>query len=352
MGVEGPISPIDDCRASLTARQAEVLRCVVRVHVHAGGPVSSAAVVAELRQPISSATVRVEMGILAQLGLLGRAHSSSGRIPTAAGLRLYVDHLMQARPPSHQARGHLAVALEGVEPESRLRTASRYLAGRCTLAAIGRHPRLDDVVVERLELVTLSADRVLAVLVLGDGSVRHRHIQTPCPPQTAERTRALFAERFTGWSLGRIREALMAELNADGHGPRAPLLALAAQALPAVESADDAVIVEGRTHLLDRVGGDVPEVMRTLEEKRMLLQVMDGLEAAAGCHSRVVLGVETGLESLRGMALVAAMFGAPGQPPGTLAVIGPVRMDYARIVPWVTYTAGALSGRLAADGVG
>lgn len=84
----------------------------------------------------------------------------------------------------------------------------------------------------------------------------------------------------------------------------------------------------------------------------MLLQVMDGLEAAAGCHSRVVLGVETGLESLRGMALVAAMFGAPGQPPGTLAVIGPVRMDYARIVPWVTYTAGALSGRLAADGVG
>jgi heat-inducible transcriptional repressor len=352
MGVDGPSAPHLERHPPITARQAEVLRCIVRDHVQHGGSVSSAAVAAELSRSVSSATVRVEMAVLEQLGLLGQPHASAGRTPTAAGIRFYVDRLMHTRPPSPQARGDLSAALEEAEPDALLRIASRYLASRCTLTTLGRKPRLDDGVVERLELVSLSSERVLAVLVLADGAVRHRTLNVQCPIEMADRARALFAERFAGWSLGRIREALRAELAADGHGPTAPLLALAARALPAAESADDAVIVEGRTHLLDRTESGMTGLMRTLEEKRVLLQVLDGLDSAAGREAaRVVLGEETGLPPLRGLALVTALFGAPGQPPGMLAVIGPVRMDYARVVPWVSFTAGALSGRLCAEGV-
>lgn len=352
MGVDGAVGPFSERQPPITGRQVEVLRCIVREHVQHGGPVSSAAVAAELRNRVSSATVRVEMAVLAQLGLLGQAHSSAGRTPTAAGIRLYVDRLMQSRPPSPQAREDLSAALDEAEPDTLLRTASRYLASRCTLTAVGRRPRLDEAVVERLELVHLSSERVLGVLVLADGSVRHRTLNVACPPEMANRARTLFAERYAGWPLGRIREALRAELAADGHGPSAPLLALAARALPATESAEDAVIVEGRTHLLDRTESGVAGLMRALEEKRVLLDVLDGLDAATGREAaRVVLGEETGIQPLRGLALVTALFGAPGQPPGMLAVIGPVCMDYARVVPWVSVTAGALSGRLCADGI-
>ncbi|MEZ4464045.1 MAG: HrcA family transcriptional regulator [bacterium] len=257
---------------------------------------------------------------------------------------------MQPRRPTQQARSAFEAAIDEAEPTERLRAASRQLASTCTLTTIGRRPRLDDAIVERLEIMELSSDRALAVVVFAGGEVQHRMLAHPGPRAVILSARTLFAERFCGWSLRRIREALRAELAADGHGPQAPLLALAAQALPTGESADDAVIVEGRTHLLHRAEDrDVSGLLRTLEEKRVLLEVLDGLSASAG--ARVVLGDELPLAALRGLALVSAEYGLPGQPAGALAVLGPVRMDYARVVPWVAFTAGALSGHRSAAAV-
>ncbi|MCB9547903.1 MAG: heat-inducible transcription repressor HrcA [Myxococcales bacterium] len=350
MGRPGVAVPADEHQPTLTPRQADVLRCVVRAYVRDGGPVSSAMVAAELRCGSSSATVRVELGHLTRLGLLDQPHVSAGRLPSAAGLRLFVDQLMHPRRPTQQARSAIEAALDGAEPAERLRAASRHLASTCTLTTIGRRPRLDDAIVERLEVMELSADRALAILVLGDGTVRHRMVPHPGSRALVLRARALFAERFSGWTLRRIRDALRAELAGDGRGPDAPLLALAARALPTGESADDAVIVEGRTHLLHRADDrDVSGLMRTLEEKRVLLDVLDGLAAVAG--ARVVLGDELPVAALHGLALVSAGYGLPGQPAGAVAVIGPVRMDYARVVPWVALTAEALSGHRSAPAV-
>ncbi|MCB9538235.1 MAG: heat-inducible transcription repressor HrcA [Myxococcales bacterium] len=340
--------------AGLGPRAAGVLRGVVAGYLRTGEPVGSTAALRHARLPVSAATVRVVMGELTQAGLLAQPHTSAGRVPTHEGLRLYVDHLMRARAPSAAQRDGLSAALlaAGEAPEDLVRTASRHLAVTCTRTAVGRRPRVDAVAVDRLQLVALGGDRVLAVLVLVDGTVCDRVVRFEGRADDLARAQNLFNERFAGRTVVAVRAALAAELEgaeADVD-PDAPLLRLAGRALPEAETPDDAVFVEGRTHLLTHAddAGRLGEVMRALEDKQLLLTLLDELAAEGG--ARVVFGDELGVGGLSGCTLVTAAYGAFGRSLGAVAIIGPVRMDYARIVPWVGYTASAISGMLGRAG--
>ncbi|MCA9541404.1 MAG: heat-inducible transcription repressor HrcA, partial [Myxococcales bacterium] len=301
---------------------------------------------------ISPATVRVVMAELTAAGLLAKPHASAGGVPTQAGFRYYVDHLLRRRAPSASDRDGLTARLlvAGTEPGALVRAASRHLAGACTVTTVGRRPRIDDVFVERLELMALDGRRALAVLLLGDGSVRNRVIDVDAPlsPDELGRARGLFNARWGGHALSDVRRALRAELDAcDRAGdPTARLLHVAEQALPEDESPDDALVVEGRTFLLGRAdeADDISSVMRALEDKRLLLRLLDELASEDG--SQVIFGEETESDTLRACAVVSAPYRVGGRCLGAVAVVGPVRMNYARIIPWVEYTAEAISGIL------
>ncbi len=332
----------------LGRRAAEVLRGVVIGHLRTGGPVGSEAVVRHGRLRVSPATVRVEMSNLTDVGMLAKPHASAGRIPTHAGFRVYVDHLMRLRAPSARERQGLVERLRDVsdEPGALVRQASRQLAGACTLAAIGRRPRVDEAEVERIELLHLGADRVMAVLLTNDGFVRNRVVRLEGVGQVELlRAQSLFNERFAERALATVRTELRAQIDDTEAGPSRRLLELAARVLPD-DSLDDAVIVEGRTHLLN-AGSDADQlsgVLQALEDKRLLLSLLDELDMTDG--TQVVFGEETDVETLRDCTVVGAAFGVEGRALGTVAIVGPVRMNYARVVPWVGYTAEAISGLL------
>lgn len=335
---------------ALSPRAAGVLRAIVAGYIQTGAAIASEAVRRQGKLDISPATVRVVMNELTAQGLLEQPHASAGRVPTEAGLRVYVDHLVRPRAPSPEDRSALDATLRdaGGEPGAVVRAASRHLAGACTLAAVGRRPRLADTVVDRIELLRLDTHRVLAVCVLCEGEVRNRVLRLAEPADDRElaRARNLFNDRWSGRRLSEARRELRASLDdaerrAD---PDEPLLRLGHEALPEAESPDDAVLVEGRTHLIGRdVDPDhMSAVLAALDDKRLLLHLLDGL---ADDHPRVVFGGELGVGALRDCTLICAPYGDGGLR-GAVAILGPSRMNYSRIIPWVGYTAEAISGIL------
>lgn len=334
--------------SGLTPRAARVLRGVVGCYLRTGQAVASDAAVRHGRLAVSSATVRVVMGELTAAGLLVKPHSSAGRVPTETGLRLYVDHMLRPRGPSPSDRSALDATLQaaGSRPHEVLRAASRHLAGACTLAAVGRTPRRADAIVDRIELVSLDPRRVLAVCVFASGEVANRLIDLdgPIEPDELVRARNLFSARWSGQPLTAVRRALRAQIDgAERDDPERRLLEFGERALPDAESPDDAVLVEGRTHLLEPADDERLRALGALEDKRLLLHLLDEL-AEAG--PRVIFGGETGRAALSNCTIVCAPYGDGQRPRGAVAILGPVRMNYSRIIPWVGYTADAISGIL------
>lgn len=341
-------------RHGLSPRAAGILRAVVSGFLRTGEPVGSSAVLRETGFPISSATIRVELGRLTDDGLLEQPHTSAGRVPTLAGFRLYIDHLMRVRPPSADDRGGLDAALRdaGEEPGALVRAASRHLAVVCMATALGRRPRLDVAEVRRLELVPLDDGRVLAVLLFADGGVRDRVLRPTRAFAAEELRRAmnLFNGNWTGIPLALARARLAAQIAERAESePEVPLLRLAERALPPGEAPEDAIIIEGRTHLLSSAGD--PEqatgVLRALEDERALLALLDDLEPSGG--PEVLIGAETSIDAFRTCTVVRAAYGVVDRRLGTIAVVGPLRMNYSRVVSWVGYTAERLSGILHAS---
>ncbi len=331
----------------LSLRTAGVLRGVVLGYLRTGGPVGSKAAARHGRLDVSAATVRVEMGQLGESGLVSKPHASAGRIPTQAGFRVYVDHLMRPRQPTVAERDGLAARLRDAsdEADELLRVASRQLSVACTLAAIGRRPRLDRAVVQRIELLRLDSERLMAVLVLTDGVVRHRVVRMRQGVGQVEllRAQSLFNKRWSERPLADVRDELRAHIDAS-EGASRRLLELAERALP--EGEEESVIVCGRSHLID--AGAEPEVLQALEDTRLLLSVLDGVEVGDG--TRVVFGDESSGGAPSGFTVVGAAYGIDERTLGTVAIVGPVRMNYARVVPWVGYTAETISGLLRRDG--
>ncbi len=332
----------------LSARAAGVLHGVVLGYLRTGEPVGSRSAAKHARLEVSSATVRVEMSHLGDAGLLSKPHASAGRVPTRAGFRVYVDHLMRPKRPSAEARDGLARRLKDAsdDVDALLRVASRQLSAVCTLAAIGRRPRLERTTVRRIQLLSLDADRLMAVLVLGDGMVRNRVVRLERGVSQVEllRAQSLFNKRWAGRPLDDVRGELRAQIEVS-EGPARRLLELTERVLPE-GNLEDAVIVEGRGHLLDAGAG--PEVLSALEDTRLLLSVLDEVEVGQG--TRVVFADEADAAAPQGLTVVGAAYGIDDRTLGTVAIVGSLRMNYARVVPWVGYTAEMISGLLRRDG--
>lgn len=333
--------------APLTERQGQVLHAVVSSFVGGAAPVASEMIAAWLPVQLSPQSVRNTLAELEQLGFVDKPHRSAGRVPTARGLRAFIDQLLAVRELAPYEKRDLAGRLDDSASADLDEAASRLLSERTRLLGFVVPPALEDVVLRRLSFVRLSSERVLAVLVSEGGRAHQRVLEHPGRGDQLEldAMAASLSERLSGQTLREARKRLVAE--AAALRSRADLLlerVLRDLPLASDASAHD-VVVATRLALLDQPEFQDPErvraLLRAVEDKARLLVLLDQVLAAQGVC--VAFAGELGAGELDGLAFVATRYGPRGSQTGTLGVIGPRRMDFARVIPLVGYVSRLLS---------
>jgi heat-inducible transcriptional repressor len=345
--------------SELDERAREVFRQIVETYLETGEPVGSRTL-SRTGVHLSPASIRNTMQDLSALGLLSAPHISAGRLPTHQGLRLFVDGLLEIGDLSEQAKQDIEARLtaKGRTFDAALHEAGNLLSGLAGGAGLVMTPVFESGV-KHVEFISLGADQALAVIVYDDGRVENRLM--PLAPGTTpsvltEASNYLNA-RLKGRSLGEERSILKAELDTERMRLDEAAAALIEAGLAVWSGGDQgkrALIVRGRSNLLE--GAETLEDLERvrslfddLEQKEELIDLLDDVMDAQGV--RIFIGAESKLFSLSGSAVIAAPYmmresrsGGP-RVVGAIGVIGPTRLNYARIIPLVDYTAKLL-GRL------
>lgn len=347
-------SPAD--LSTLDSRAREIFREIVESYLTTGEPVGSRTLSKVGAVGLSPASIRNTMADLAALGLLEAPHAMAGRQPTQLGLRFFVDSLLQLGDLADDEKREIdaRVAAAGAKPQDILGAASELLSGLADGAGLVVTPERD-APVRHAEIVSIGNGQALLVLVFEDNQVENRIINTPAdlPAATLIEAANYLNARFKGKTLSEARAEAAEALARD----RAALDQAAAKLVESglVEwSGEDpthgrALIVRGRANLLkdQQAIADIERARRLfddLEKTRELIQVLD--LAKAGEAVRVYIGSENPLFSLSGSSLIVAPYlTAERRVVGALGVIGPTRLNYARVIPVVDYTARVV-GRL------
>ena len=337
--------------AELTDRARDVFRMVVESYLDTGQPVGSRTISRISGLNLSPASIRNVMQDLEEAGLLAAPHTSAGRVPTEPGLRLFVDAMMQGHEPSADERAQIEARVGDRGPvEDAIAATTAALSGLSACAGLVLVPKREPVL-RQLGFVPLSEDRALAVLVGADGSVENRVLDLPAgvmPHQLTEAANYLSA-RFAGATLSEARMRIGHEIRNGRAALDAAAQALVTAGL-AVWSADGGdrpvLIVRGQANLLDAAAtADLDRVRRLLDEleaKEEIARLLDS--AREGEATRIFIGAENKLFALSGSSVIAAPIrGHAGDVIGVVGVIGPTRLNYARVVPMVDLTAATLA---------
>lgn len=339
---------------ALDQRARDIFRRIVETYLENGEPVGSRTL-SQRGVSLSPASIRNTMQDLTMAGLLAAPHTSAGRIPTHAGLRLFVDGFLEIGDIGQEERREIDARLAGKGRgfEEALDAASSLLSGLAGGAGIVASP-VSDAGVKHVEFVALGHDQALAVLVGDDGTVENRlmPLSAGVTPSTLQEASNFLNARLKGRPLAEARTEMRAELDAARLQLDATAARLVEDGLAAWSGGPDrerSLIVRGRANLLQNheTAADL-EMVRVLfddlEQKEQLIGLLDGVNAAQGV--RIFIGAETRLFSLSGSAVIAAPYMNGRQRVlGAIGVIGPARLNYARIIPLVDYTARVL-GRM------
>lgn len=344
-GIEG----LDLVGAELTQRERQVLEAVVRLYVDTAEPVGSRTVARRFDLGVSAATVRNTMGDLEEKGYLFHPHRSAGRIPTDLAYRFFVDRLMEPLPPSEEERARLEreVGRTGSSAVERLvMQATRALSVISNELGIAMAPRLEDAVLEKLELIQVSDNKVLLVATIRGGVVRTVYVDLPIDvPRDALVTVAMaLNERLSGHTLQEIRRTLPARLRDAAAGEAgAELINIFMQSgaeLFDLRDLDGSQLHLGPASVLaaqpEFETGERMKGLIDLTEQRDLLARAMGTRKHGG-HLKITIGVENEASELSEFTLVTAEYSL-GDLKGVIGVIGPTRMPYEKIVTIVDYT--------------
>ena len=337
--------------AELTDRARDIFRAVVDGYVANGMPMGSKTIAAASGLNLSPASIRGVMQELEELGLLASPHTSAGRIPTERGLRLFVDGMMQALEPSEEERAAIAArAGTGGSVEEALAATTAVLSGLSACAGLVMVPKRE-LTLRSIGFVPLSPSQAMAVLVGEDGSVENRVVALPAgmnPGALVEAGNYMTAT-LGGLTLAEARTRVERDL-ADGRAAiDAAARSLVEQGL--VVWSEDAnrrpvLIVRGQSRLIDDAAAAdldrVRDLLDDLEGKQEIAGLLDS--ARAGDATRIFIGAENNLFALSGSSVIARPFRGPGgRVVGVVGVIGPTRLNYARVVPMVDFTAATLA---------
>jgi heat-inducible transcriptional repressor len=342
----------------LDERQSMVLRALVSTYVADAAPVSSGTLSHLLPVALSSASIRATMSELATQGLIEKPHASSGRIPTQAGFRHFLDHLMQVPSVSAYERRGLEEALGGSEGDALIHQISAQLSNRTRQLGFALKPNVERLALAHVSLVRVSSERVMVVLVARSGQVVQRIVDERGQGDQSELERMAHElnERVSGRTLPEVHAALACEIEslrdeADRVVARALSLGLRAVAAGLATPTD--LVVATRLAIFNQPEFNDPErikgILAALETNQRLLEVLEQVLEGEGVS--VSLGDELAEPGLRDCALVAVPYGgltgaSESSALGVLGVIGPNRMDYSRIIPLVRYCSQLVTEKL------
>jgi len=329
----------------LTPRQELILRKVVEIYHEGGQPVGSKALAVDAELEWGPSTIRNELAMLEEHGLLAHPHTSAGRVPTDAGYRWYVDHL----PDRAGARAERPLALQLVrrEVDEAMRMTTETLSQVTNLLAIVSAPPIETATIRHVEVLPLQPQVLMVVVITSTGGVTKRMLtfDQPVDPGLADWGGSYLNERLVGLGLG--ARLLHQRLDDPTLGPRERgfLAAVAPAFTELAETAEESLYVDGTSRLVSSYRFEdqqqLNEVMELLERRVSLLGVLRSALDQRDVYVRI--GRENEAPAMRSLALVAAGYGLPARNLGTVSVLGPLRMDYARAIASVRAAALELS---------
>lgn len=341
----------------LSERKQALLMALVERHIRDGQPVGSKTLAEGTGLSVSSATIRNIMAELEDIGVLFSPHTSAGRVPTEVGYRMYVDALLRSAPMNQANSQSLKRELEqlihpDMSPKELVGQASRALAELTRMAGVVVVPRREVTTLRQVEFLPLSGQRVLVILVINRAEVQNRVIHTEREyAETELRQAANYINRtYAGCNLDAICDGLLSTIQADKRQMDSMMQTAVDVAAKALQREDDGdpYVLSGEANLLDSTQADGLDKLKDLfdafNHKRDILHLLERSMHAQGVQ--IFIGREAGYQPFSEYSLVSAPYSAGDSPVGVLAVVGPTRMDYERVIPTVDITARILSAAL------
>jgi len=351
-GVAMPIDQTD--QIPLTERAEQLLKVLVESYIRAGQPVGSRSLARAAGLDVSPATVRNVMADLAEMGLVHSPHTSAGRVPTTLGYRTFVDRMLKVCPLRQETITELK---EGLDPSlghhDLVETASSLISGISHLAGIVTVPRSERAVLRRIEFLEMSEGRTLVILVTNRQEVQNLIIKLdrPYTASELEQIANYLNERYAGKDLQAVRQGLLEEMDGvrrDMNRLMEAAVELGEKVFSAVSKEREDYIVAGQTELM-RYGDlcDMNKLRRLFEafnRKRDIITLLDKCIHADGVQ--IFIGHESDYKPLNECSVVSAPYMVGEDVVGVLAVVGPTRMAYERVVPLVEISARLLGSAL------
>ena len=333
----------------LNERAQVLLKTLIERYIEEGQPVGSRALSHYSGLDLSSASIRNVMADLEALGFVESPHTSAGRMPTAKGYRFFVDSLLVVKPLNPQEIEQVGDTLTPDNPSRLISSASHILSDLTRFAGVVIAPRREGLAFRQIEFLKLSEKRLLLIIVTSNGDVQNRVLFTDKPYTASELAEAsnYLNRNYAGLTFNEIHRRVKEELGQL----RSNVSALMAAAIETSASTDldEECVISGEHNLLhvQDLSSDLANLKRLFElfeKKTTLLQLLDASRNAQGVQ--IFIGSESGLGQLDECSIVTAPYGTENEVIGTLAVIGPKRMAYERVIPIVDITAKLLSGAL------
>jgi len=329
----------------LDDRAKVLLKALVERYISDGQPVGSRTLARATGIELSPATIRNVMSDLEVLGLIASPHTSSGRVPTSRGYRLFVDTMLTAD------REHLHTpSLAADQPQKVIANAANLLSDLSHFVGVVIAPRRSSVF-RHIEFLRLSERRLLVIMVSPEGDVQNRVLFTESDYTTSQLTEAsnYLNHHFAGMAIEQVREKLLAEVESL-RGEIATLMQAAVQvSTEALSQPQDDVVISGERNLLSVTdfSSDMGQLRRAFdlfEQKAQLVRLLDISAQAEGV--RIYIGGESQIVPMEELSVVSAPYEIDGQVVGTLGVIGPTRMAYDRMIQIVDITSKLVSNAL------
>ena len=336
-------------------REREILTAIVETFIASGEPVGSRTLARSSREGLSAATIRNVMADLAEAGFLEQPHASAGRVPTAEAYRYYVEQLSGEVHLSHENQSIIQDTLTGVTDVAEFMERTSHVLSLIShsvgiaVATSGHRGALGNAL-EHVYFSRLGDQKVLAVVVTRSGVVRDRVLRLDIPQADLDLAARYINENFRGWTMGDMRAELARRLEKE-RSEYDRLMKSIEQLYQqgALASADDAqtVFVEGAANLVtNSVAGSedrerLQDMLRTLEEKEKVVKLLSAYLDTRQEAVRVVIGLDEALpaSNLQNFVLIGAPARVGGEVMGSLAVIGPTRLDYQHTMSAVSYIA-------------
>lgn len=340
-------------RHILNERSLQLLKTLIERYIHDGQPVGSRALSKDSDLKLSPATIRNVMADLEELGLVHSPHTSAGRVPTVSGYRLFVDTLLTVKPLESSEFARLSEELSARDDRSDvIGTASRLLSDLTQMAGVVTMPRRELLYLRHIEFLPLSNTRVLVIFVTNEKEVHNKIINTSkvFTPAELQQAANYLNSVYCGRSLAAVREAVLKELQDDRERMNQVMLDAIKMAQLAFEPEEEkeTYVLTGETKLMDFSELSDRDQLRKLFEafsqKQGVIHLLDQCMKAEGVQ--IFIGEESGYQAFDHCSLITSSYSVSDEVVGVLGVIGPTRMAYEKIIPYVDVTAKLLGAAL------